>query len=921
MKKLLKNISLKIIILTGFILVIFIFAGIGINQYNTLSKIEKIRESHGVFMKAKFQFMSIKNLATNDIRLIYKLKLANNNEDINKIINEHDKIDANFNEIIKNISLDKEDVVFTEEEEIVFAQQLRDTIMRYDRLYNKKIKTSFEEIVRYKKLLVNPNQIREEHKTLLDEQTKLKKDYKKYEIDTLGITEDRIVNDLIKLYDKEVDSYTSDVEKSFNLLTVSITKLSVGFDKILGAGLIKLSELGESSINISWFIFIIGVIISVLVGGTISQMLINPITELQRLTVRLSKGELPKHDFIISENEIGDMNLALKDLLDGLKLTSKFAVEIGKGNFEHKYTPLGGKDALGNSLLDMRGSLQTAQTEEKKRQMEDQRRNWTTEGLAKFSEILRHHPENLKELSDEIITELVKYVNANQGGVFILNDIDKNDVYLELLAAYAYNRKKYISKKIRIGEGLVGAVALEKFTVYMTDVPNEYIEIESGTGSSNPNSILIVPLKIDEEVLGVIELASFSQFQKHEGELVEQIAESIASTLATARINTQTAELLEKSQQQANDMQLQEEEMKATIDQLQEAQSESIENEESLQGTLKKLQIARVELEQKEEKQTKEIRGLKKKHQKDVEKIKKQDEFSKRILQSLTSGVIIFDKQGTVKFINKRTEQIWQYKENEVIGRNIKLLFVLPDDFKTVSKYFNEKIKTDGTEHPVFRIIRKDNKKREYVINIVENKTDEDDINFTMFVRNLTREEESEKVKSEIMENLMANEFENTLKIEYLEDKLLENDIYVDNKNFMPEELIKWNDSYSIGLSIIDMQHKKWIDLINKLYKSLKDGEAEDSFNETYKKLIEYTEYHFGFEEKYMADTKFYDIDKHKKIHSDFVNKIKEYHESHKKGKVDVTYSLLLYLRPWVKEHITVHDIKYVEEFKKHGLS
>jgi len=919
MRKLLKNISLKIGIFAGFIFVIFIFAGIGINQYNALIKIEKIRATRSVFIKAKFQFMEIKNLATDDIRLVYKLKVAKTNEEINKIINEHDKIESNFNELIKNAKTTNNEHLLNKESEI-FWLQLQDSIAEYDKIYNKGIKSSFNEILKYKKLLINPNKIREEHKVLLDEQRELKTNYLVYESDTI-IEVDRIVADLIKIYSKDINSHSAEIDKKFASLNNSIIQLDVRFEKTLGDAAEKLEKLAKSSINISWFIFIIGVIISLLVGRAISLMLINPITELQKLTVRLSKGELPKYKFDISENEIGEMNSAIKDLLDGLKLTSEFAVEIGKGNFEHEYTPLGNKDALGNSLLEMRKSLQAAQIEEKKRQMEDQRRNWTTEGLAKFSEILRHHPENLKELSDEIITELVKYVNANQGGIFILNDSDKNDVYLELLASYAYNRKKYISKKIRIGEGLVGAVALEKFTVYMTDVPNEYIEIESGTGSANPNSILIVPLKIDEEVLGVIELASFYQFQQFEGKLVEQIAESIASTLATARINTQTAELLEKSQRQANEMQVQEEEMRATIDQLQESQTASMENEEKLKTSLERIQIIQKELEEKEEKQTKEIRMLKREHQKNVETIKSQEEFNKNILQSIISGIVIFDEQGKIKFLNKKAEEIWQFKKNEAIGANIKTFFVIPEDFTTISEYITEKINKNSVEENVFQVIKKDGTKKEYIINIVENNTDKEDTNYTLFIRDLTKKEEKEKIKSDIMEGLMANEFEHILKIEYLEQKLLENDIFIDMDSFMPEDLIKWTDDYSIGLNIIDMQHKKWIELINKLYKSLKNGEAEKEFNDTYRKLIEYTEYHFGFEEKYMTDTDYYDKKNHKKVHVDFVNKIKKYHEDHKSGKVDVTYSLLLFLRPWVKEHITVNDIKYVENFKKHGLS
>ncbi len=165
---------------------------------------------------------------------------------------------------------------------------------------------------------------------------------------------------------------------------------------------------------------------------------------------------------------------------------------------------------------------------------------------------MRQQLGGITELADVIISTLIKFLNANQGGLFFLNEEDKENIHYELLGAYAYNRKKFLSKQIKPGEGLVGAVALEKHTVYMTDVPDEYVQIESGVGSANPGSILIVPLKIEDNVLGVIEIASFNEIEKYEIEMVEKIAESIASSLTNARINMQTSTLLEQSNEHKN---------------------------------------------------------------------------------------------------------------------------------------------------------------------------------------------------------------------------------------------------------------------------------------------------------------------------------------------------------------------------------
>ncbi|NJO91957.1 MAG: HAMP domain-containing protein [Chloroflexia bacterium] len=193
-------------------------------------------------------------------------------------------------------------------------------------------------------------------------------------------------------------------------------------------------------INNSVF-FLIAIIAALFALAFISRTISKPLTELEELASKLAEGELPEHSDVKSSDEIGKMAKALNALTNGLMKTSEFASEIGRSNFDSKFEPLSNKDVLGNSLLEMRKSLQSANEEENKRKIEDQERNWTTEGLARFGEILRRHTENIGLLSKDIIQNLVKYLNANQGGIFILNDADPDDVHLELMSAYAYNRE------------------------------------------------------------------------------------------------------------------------------------------------------------------------------------------------------------------------------------------------------------------------------------------------------------------------------------------------------------------------------------------------------------------------------------------------------------------------------------------------
>jgi GAF domain len=209
----------------------------------------------------------------------------------------------------------------------------------------------------------------------------------------------------------------------------------------------------------------------------------------------------------------------------------------------------------------------------KERQKEENQRQWANEGLAKCVTIIRNQP-NLNELCDELISFIVKYVNANQGGLFLLNEDDPEDVYLELTAAYAYERRKFLKKRVDIGEGLLGQTFLEKQHSYFKDIPENYLSITSGLGTANPTSLLFVPLKIDDDIRGVMELASFREFSDFEIRFIETLGENIASTLQNMKINARTKELLAASQQQTEEMKAQEEEMRQNMEELNATQEE-----------------------------------------------------------------------------------------------------------------------------------------------------------------------------------------------------------------------------------------------------------------------------------------------------------------------------------------------------------
>ncbi|PWJ36040.1 PAS domain S-box protein [Sediminitomix flava] len=299
----------------------------------------------------------------------------------------------------------------------------------------------------------------------------------------------------------------------------------------------------------------------------------------------LVKGELGKK-VETSKDETNHILDASNKLQQNLRKASEFAIQIGEGDFNSTFTPSSEQDVLGNALLQMRNQL-------KKVADEDEKRNWISRGIAQFVEILRTHSD-VDVLADDIITNLVKYIGANQGGIFILNNDNPKERFLELEACYAYGRKRAISKQIAIddqfAEGLIGQSFLEGDIIYMNNIPDNYIQISSGLGGAKPRCLLIVPLQINKEIEGVIELASFQEFDSHQIEFVERLGESIGATLKTAKNSQKNKLLLIETQTQGEQLRAQEEELRQNMEELTATQEEMQRRQRELERTRKSLE-------------------------------------------------------------------------------------------------------------------------------------------------------------------------------------------------------------------------------------------------------------------------------------------------------------------------------------------
>jgi PAS domain S-box-containing protein len=235
-------------------------------------------------------------------------------------------------------------------------------------------------------------------------------------------------------------------------------------------------------------------------------------------------------------------------------------------------------DPIAQALGKLKQEMQNLKREEEKRA-------WISQGLAKFSEILRQKGE-VKEYSQRIIGQLVKYVGANQGGFYIEYKSEDGQRYMQLTGCYAYEKKKFVDGKVMEGEGLLGQCMLEKDVVFVTEVPKDYVKITSGLGHATPRNIVVVPLIFNEVFYGAIELALFEVMKPHELEFLKRVCENIASEVASLKNMDATNRLLTESNHLTQELQSREEEMKQNLEELAATQEEMARKQAELSGVI-----------------------------------------------------------------------------------------------------------------------------------------------------------------------------------------------------------------------------------------------------------------------------------------------------------------------------------------------
>jgi HAMP domain-containing protein/CheY-like chemotaxis protein len=230
----------------------------------------------------------------------------------------------------------------------------------------------------------------------------------------------------------------------------------------------------------------------------------------------------------------------------------------------------------------------------------NQEQDWLKTNLARFTRMLQGQ-RDLLTVADQVLTELAEVVNAQHGSFFMADADEDRETVLQLFASYAYKERKSVSNVFHLGEGLVGQAAREKKRIVVTEVPRDYVRINSSLGEASPFNIVVVPISFEGEIKGVLELASFQQFTPIQLAFLEQLVESLGIVVATIKATMRTDDLLRQSQSMAEELQSQQEELQQTNEELEEKARQLTAQKSEVERKNVEVELAKQELEEKAE--------------------------------------------------------------------------------------------------------------------------------------------------------------------------------------------------------------------------------------------------------------------------------------------------------------------------------
>ncbi|MHC5114055.1 MAG: hybrid sensor histidine kinase/response regulator [Planctomycetota bacterium] len=385
-------------------------------------------------------------------------------------------------------------------------------------------------------------------------------------VSTIRTRNTKITQDL-----KPLESSIADVSEQI--------KLSLKADQDALGPIVQESK--EATVQTVMIGAIIALPVAFIIVLSIIRAITRPVAELVETVGNVrSTGDLAIRSTISGTDEIGVMARALNEFLAGLEAQARAIDEVSFGKLDVEVTPASDRDALALSLNRMIETQRTVSTQAdvissgdysadiSPRSSDDtlgialQRmtatlrssaedanlRDWIRTGQGRIHEACRGGLEE-RELAEQLVSALADHLDAQRGALYVVEG-DR----LRCRAAFATDADDAAGPDFAIGEGLVGQAARERRPILVDEIPEDYCTIRSSVGQAAPRSLIVFPLVHEDELLGVLELASVTEPDERRTAFLSTVEETICIALRAARSRVELRKLLDHTKQQAEEL-------------------------------------------------------------------------------------------------------------------------------------------------------------------------------------------------------------------------------------------------------------------------------------------------------------------------------------------------------------------------------
>ncbi len=336
-----------------------------------------------------------------------------------------------------------------------------------------------------------------------------------------------------------------------------------------------------------YFAMIVGMLTAILIGISITRSINSPIQTVVKALRSLTEGSSEKIQIVEA--------IARGDLAKEVNITKRPDIETDTRRKDELGMLLVSVSDLCDVMISLEEGIGGMTVSLRKSKDQERDNDWMKSGVNDLNILVRGE-KALDEMTNEVVSFLSTYLKVGVSALYLFNEREN---VLEIIANYAFTRRKNLNEKVRLGEGLAGEAARERKPICLSNIPPDYLAIGSALGEATPHAVLALPLVHDNRLIGVVEFGSFKDFSELELEFLKQAGEVLAISISVNLTRQQVNRLLEESRAQAEELQVQQEELQAANEELESQTQRLEESEEKLKAQQEELQVTNEELEEK----------------------------------------------------------------------------------------------------------------------------------------------------------------------------------------------------------------------------------------------------------------------------------------------------------------------------------